>query len=85
MPDPALVLYYRDGCHLCEELASVLHRGWPTQTDGLDWRNVDSRDDWRRLYGLRVPVLMVGDAVICELQADPQRLKHYFGDPINPL
>ena len=80
-----LTLYYRNGCHLCEELASVLYRGWPEQAEMIEWRDVDSSADWRKRYGARVPVLMRGEHLICELRADPDGLADYFGKPVNPL
>ncbi len=85
MKTPRLTLYYRNGCHLCEELASVLYRGWPEQTEAIEWCDVDTSSDWRSRYGTRVPVLMRGDQLICELQADPERLQDCFGEPVNPL
>lgn len=63
----------------------MLFRGWPEQSDGVEWRDVDSSPAWRAAYGLRVPVLMRGDELICELQPDAERLKHCFGEPIVPL
>lgn len=84
MTEP-LVLYYRDGCHLCEELASLLHRGWPRVVEDLQWADIDSRPEWRELYGLRIPVLARGDQVLCELQPDTRCLKENFGPPDNPV
>lgn len=84
MPD-APVFYYRNGCHLCEELAAVLFRGWPEQAARLEWRDVDERADWRRRHGETVPVLMLGEAVICQLRPDMARIAQYFGPKANPL
>lgn len=87
-PGPAtaeLVLYFRQGCHLCETLASLLYRGWPEQFERLCWCDVDSRSKWRERYGLRVPVLTEKECVISELVPDVQQLKDYFGAPANPL
>ena len=63
----------------------MLYRGWPEQTEAIEWRDVDSSPDWRSRYGARVPVLMDGEQLICELQPDSQRLQAYFGQPLNPL
>ncbi|MCB1925610.1 MAG: glutaredoxin family protein [Gammaproteobacteria bacterium] len=79
------VFYYRNGCHLCEELAAVLFRGWPEQAERIDWRDVDTDSAWREEYGLRVPVLLADDELVCELRPDLQRLSRYFGDPVNSL
>jgi hypothetical protein len=79
------VFYYRNGCHLCEELAAVIFRGWPRQAEAMEWRDVDERPEWCGRYGERVPVLMLGDEVICQLRPDPSRIAHYFGPLANPL
>jgi len=49
----ALVLYTRDGCHLCEQAMTQLDRA------GIGWRPVDIDEDpaLAEKYGLRVPVL----------------------------
>ena len=82
---PAPVFYYRDGCHLCEELAAVLYRGWPAQATAMEWRDVDQRPEWRELHGRAVPVLMLGEEVICQLRPDLARISQYFGAMANPV
>jgi len=49
----ALILYTRDGCHLCDRAMTLLDQA------GIDWRPVDIDDDpvLAEKYGLRVPVL----------------------------
>lgn len=80
-----LVFYYRNGCHLCEELAAVLYHGWPDEAAAMEWRDVDQQADWKARFGLRIPVLVAGDDVVCELQPDMVRLEQYFGTLRNPL
>ena len=79
------VFYYRDGCHLCEELAAVLFRGWPAQASAMEWRNVDERPDWRAAYGDQVPVLMLEGQIICTLRPDAGQIAQYFGEMANPV
>lgn len=81
----AAAFYYRNGCHLCEELAAVLFRGWPQQAAAMEWRDVDERPEWRERYGTLVPVLTLGGEVVCESRPDPARIAQYFGDMVNPL
>ncbi|MCL4792813.1 MAG: glutaredoxin family protein [Gammaproteobacteria bacterium] len=59
-----LTVYSRDGCHLCELMLEEIARlyGARVRVTVLD---VDSRDDWRQLYGLKVPVLSHMDREIC--------------------
>ena len=80
-----LVCYYRNGCHLCEELAALLYHRWPVQAERVEWRDVDQRDEWRDAYGELVPVLLHGTQIICELAPDRERLAEYFGAMVNPL
>jgi len=83
-PGP-LIFYYRNGCHLCEELASMIHRGWPAVMQELQWADVDTRSDWRERYGLRIPVLARGEQVLCELAPDAGCLQEHFGPPNIPV
>jgi len=80
-----LVFYYREGCHLCEELASLLHRGWPCVFEQLRWQDVDRDSHWRDLYGARIPVLARGGRVLCELRPTPGCLQEHFGPPDIPV
>lgn len=81
----AAVFYYRDGCHLCEELAAVLFRGWPEQAAAMEWRDVDRRSEWRSAYGAQVPVLVLENEIICALQPDLALIERYFGEMVNPV
>ena len=78
-------LYFREGCHLCEELAALLYRGWPQLLDDLQWLDVDRSPALVARYGLRVPVLEVDGKEVCALQPDPERLQVVFGPPRNPV
>ena len=48
-----LLLFTRDGCHLCEQVERMLHGA------GIAWRAVDIDCDpgLAERYGLRIPVL----------------------------
>lgn len=85
MPTPGPVFYYRNGCHLCEEMAAVLFRGWPEQAAAMEWRDVDQRAEWRAAYGEHIPVLMLGENIVCALRPDPARIAEYFGAGLDPL
>ena len=69
-----LSLYSREGCHLCEFMLEEIEGlyGGQVQVKVLD---VDSRDDWRHLYGLQVPVLSHMDRVICFGRLDRSALR----------
>lgn len=86
MTDSAdVVFYYRNGCHLCEELAALLFSHWPGLAESIEWRDVDSSPEWVDAYGLRVPVLLRGDQLVSELKPDPEQLARCFGKAANQL
>ena len=80
-----LVLYYRDGCHLCEELVAMLYQTWPSQAEQIEWRNVDQSPEWRAAYGHLIPVLQAGSETLCTLKPDRERLEQYFSDRANSV
>jgi len=79
------VFYYRNGCHLCEEMAALLFRAWPKQAGIMEWRDVDLQTEWREAYGELVPVLIQGEETICSLRPDMDRIAQYFGEMANPV
>jgi glutaredoxin len=70
-----LILYYREGCHLCETMLQAL-RGLQPQL-GFELRPVDIDRDAELLgrYDERVPVLCLGEREICHYQLDEQVLR----------
>lgn len=73
-----LLLLNRPECGLCEEFEAELrsHPGFA----GLDLAHadVDSNADWRRRYGLRVPVLLdAWNEVVCEGRFDAEAFEHW--------
>lgn len=66
---PALRVYSRQGCHLCEVLIEEL---LPLVRGVLDVEvcDIDSRADWREKYDIRVPVVEYDDRLISEYPLD---------------
>ena len=83
--DPVAHLYYREGCHLCEELAAFLFRHWPEVGASMVWVDVDRNAKLAACYGLEVPVLEFEGALVCRSAPDPERLSRYFGPPRIPV
>ena len=69
MPAKELTLFSRRGCHLCELMIEELIPLCRDQAR-LTVIDVDTQPDWRERYGLRVPVLCIGDQEICAVQLD---------------
>ena len=81
MPLPAgLVMLSREGCHLCEqmleELAELERSGTIPAVTVLD---VDSDPELARQYGLKVPVLLFDDSVICHYTLNSNELLRILG------
>ena len=72
MPEPvtpALHVYSRRGCHLCDVLVEEL---LPLTRGRLDVEvhDIDSRDEWRVRYDLRVPVVEFQGQLVCQYRLD---------------
>lgn len=70
----ALQVFSRQGCHLCEVLIEEL---LPLVRGRLavEIHDIDSREEWRRDYHSRVPVLEYEGAVICQYTLDRSALQ----------
>jgi Glutaredoxin-like domain (DUF836) len=68
-----LVLYERDGCHLCEDAAAQLDRlVGPGRYARVD---IDADDDLVIRYGFRVPVISLDGIERAEAPVDPAALR----------
>jgi len=77
MPD--LVVFSRKGCHLCDVLIEellTLVRGRATVTV----QDIDTRDDWRESYDVRVPVVELDGVMLCEHSLDRERILSALSD-----
>ncbi len=66
---PVLYVYSRQGCHLCEVLVEEL---LPLARGRLDVevRDIDSREDWKARFNVRIPVLEFEGKVVCQYRLD---------------
>jgi len=69
-------LFYREGCHLCEDMINQLHELFPD----LDFQllNVDARPEWFEDYNDRVPVLTCGNLILSQYYLEPEKIRKYF-------
>lgn len=66
-PDPrGMVLYVREGCHLCDQFLVELSVDLGPATEDLVVVDVDRDEELASRFGLRVPVLEVAGEVLCE-------------------
>ncbi len=76
---PLLYLYTRPDCGLCETLEAALQADHAGRYR-LQRRCVDDRLEWKKAWGLRIPVLTTAAGeLLCEGRYDPPRLARYFG------
>ena len=66
---PALQLFSRQGCHLCEVLLEQLLplvRG----TFDVEVHDIDLRQDWREADGTQIPVVEYNGRPMCQYRLD---------------
>jgi len=67
----SIVVYYRDGCHLCEQMRDQLaDKLSPQRFSSIEWRDVDSSQNWFDEFDQRVPVLFYSDRLVAEFFLD---------------
>ncbi len=74
MGKPKVQFYYREGCHLCDEMWHALEALHETAEFEIEMRDVDSQEAWKRDYGLLVPAITDTDRLICNYYLDPKSL-----------
>jgi ABC-type uncharacterized transport system ATPase subunit len=71
----ALVLYVREGCHLCDQFLVELTVDLGAGIEQLRVRDVDHDAELASRFGLRVPVLEAEGEVLCEGVYDAARVR----------
>ncbi len=67
-------VYSRRGCHLCEVLIEELLPLVEGRAS-VSVHDVDTRPEWTRRYGDRVPVVELGGRMLCEYRLDPEAVQ----------
>ena len=72
-------LYTRPDCSLCEELRDELEAAFAGRFQ-LETRWVDEQREWKKRYGLRIPVLCGDqDELLCEGRFDAAAVAAHLG------
>jgi hypothetical protein len=87
-PLPDLILYHRDGCHLCDDTRATLSllltdraaRSLPAPA--IVERDIDTDEDWHRRYAFTIPVVALGDREL-ELATSPSALRRLLEDVLD--
>jgi hypothetical protein len=75
----SVVLYARDGCHLCDEARRVI--GEIRGSVRFDFTEIDieTDDSLIRDYGIRIPVVTVDGEELFEISVDPAEFRAAVG------
>ena len=73
-----LIVYYRQGCHLCDEVAVRLRQFQPEFDYQLEWVDIDEDPELKRRYDVDVPVVKYRDEVIFYHFFDEEQLRLSF-------
>jgi len=73
---PELTLYYRQGCHLCEDLEQQLGELLAPGSHRLKRVDIDEDEILKQAYNVRVPVLSCDNVELCEHFLDLEAVKH---------
>ena len=75
---PALTVYGRAGCHLCEEMIEALRGLQGLYRFEIAVVDVDSEPELERRHGHAVPVLMHGKRELCRHRLEPEAVTAYL-------
>jgi|SRR5690242_21358417 len=78
---PELIVYAREGCHLCEDMISTLRQRQEHQHFSFKVIDVDEDVVLRSQYGERVPVLVADGKEVCHYHLDPVAFGKLFPSP----
>jgi hypothetical protein len=76
---PLLHVFSRRGCHLCEQLIEELLPLVKGRAEVVVC-DIDTRDDWRREYDTRIPVLKYDGEFICQYHLDREALARFLNN-----
>jgi len=72
-----LTLYFREGCHLCDDMRRELYPFIQQQGFTLDEIDIDRDVSLIEKYNIKVPVLCLGNDEICHHFFDRDMVEQY--------
>lgn len=72
---PSVVLYTKQGCHLCEVARALLLSLQRTIPFNLQPRDIEGDEDLERRFMLEIPVVEVDGEVVCTGQVDLEAVR----------
>jgi glutaredoxin len=70
-----LTLYSRPGCHLCDEMKTLLHRAAVEYTFELREVNITGDPALEQRYGAEIPVLEIDGRKVAKYRIDEETLR----------
>jgi len=77
-------VYSRRGCHLCEILIENLLEAVRGRAE-VTVHDIDSRDDWRLKFDVRVPVVEFDGYAVCEYRLDRDAVERALAGLADPV
>ena len=74
------MVYYREGCHLCDEMASHLHQHQAEFNYKLEWIDIDKDPELKKRYNVDIPVVRFQGEVIFYHFFDEEQLRLTFAN-----
>jgi Glutaredoxin-like domain (DUF836) len=87
-PLPELIVYTRDGCHLCDEARAVVQglledrASTGRRTAALRERDIATNADWERQFFATIPVVEVNGRRL-ELATSPAKLRRFLDEALD--
>ena len=78
MPNVELVVYIRDGCHLCDALLHELAQFCAKTSYTFSTIEISGDAYLEELYGTKVPVVAYQDDILCQYFLDTDLIDVYF-------
>jgi len=72
-----LILYYREGCHLCDDMRRELYPFIKQHGFVLIEKDIDTDSELVDKYNIKVPVLCLDDIEICHHFFDRSMVEKY--------
>ena len=79
---PALTVYSRPGCHLCDEMKALVRRVAQAYDPAIvvDEIDISTDPDLESRYGLEIPVLMLNGRKIAKYRSGEEALRRALMD-----
>jgi hypothetical protein len=75
---PRLTFYFRQECHLCEEMWQELQQMPGFGSLSVERIDITARESLERRFGTLIPVLAAGERILCNYYLDPMSLRPFL-------